>query len=77
MKEKELAKLVLKKEARENPEGKVIIGNRVLTYRELEQLIDSDKDVEKHLVKPFTKLLRESKSFLREVMRYANTGSSS
>jgi len=78
MKRKEIAKLALKKEAHQKPNGQLIIGDRVIPYNELERLLDEgDKWIEENLLKPFERLLKESKRFLEEVMDFALSDSGS
>ena len=78
MKERDVAKLALKKEAHQKPDEKLIVGDKMLTYRELERLIDEgDKWIEQNVLKPFEQLLKESKDFFKEVIGFALSDNSS
>lgn len=69
MKERDIAIAAIKEEARKKPKEKVIVGTRVYTFEELSKKIDNgDKTVFKFFVKPYEKLLKESKPFKAKVM---------
>jgi len=69
MKDKELAIAAIKEEAKQKPDEKVVVGKIVLSYGELlKKAEDGDKFVEDFLIKPYMKLLKESKDFRNKVM---------